>query len=172
MKYHPVLLITLLCGAVFSQADEPTKSAVPVLPAFLKMQALAGSWVGTMSEDGKSKEVSARFQLISDKSALAGWLGEGTPYEMVTMFHPDGSDLIATHYCSAHNQPRMVLVPGTDPNRLVFKFRDGTNIAPGDGHMQQVTFILDGPDHHIEEWVYLDHGKEMEPGRFDFHRKS
>ena len=152
-------------------ADEPTKSAITVLPAFEKMQTLVGSWEGMANDEGKTYPATARFQLISDKSALAGWLGEGTPYEMVTIFHPDGTDLMATHYCAAHNQPRMVLVPGSDPNRLTFKFRDGTNIAPGDGHMQEVTFILDGPDHHVEEWAYLDHGKETPPGRFDFHRK-
>ena len=26
----------------------------------------------------------------------------------------DGNDLMATHYCAAHNQPRMVLVSGGD----------------------------------------------------------
>jgi hypothetical protein len=83
----------------------------------------------------------------------------------------DGNQLMATHYCAAHNQPRMVLVNGGDQNRLVFKFKDGTNIQPDAGHMQQVAFIIDGPNHHIEEWTYLQNGKE-DTTRFDFRRKQ
>ncbi len=86
------------------------------------------------------------------------------------MFHPDGSDLMATHYCAAHNQPRMVLVPGGDANKLVFKFKDGTNIDPGSGHMNQVTFVIDAPNHHAEEWTYVEKGRET-VARFDFQRK-
>jgi len=36
--------------------------------------------------------------------------GPGTPHEMVTMFHRDDTALMATHYCSAMNQPRMLRV--------------------------------------------------------------
>jgi len=98
-------------------------------------------------------------------------LDEDTPHEMITMFHMDGNNLMATHYCAAHNQPRMVLMTGGDPKRLVFKFKDGTNIQPDAGHMQQVAFIFDGANHHIEEWTYIDKGKE-DTTRFDFRRKQ
>jgi hypothetical protein len=79
---------------------------------------------------------------------------------------------MATHYCAAHNQPRMVATPGRDPNRVVFDFKDGTNIGPNDGHMQAVAFIFDGPDHHIEEWTYVDNHGKLSTGRFDFRRKK
>ena len=172
MKKRLVLLASLLFGVALTLADEPAApKPAAALPAFEKMGTLAGAWEGTAAEEGKILPTNARFKFVSDHSALAGWLNEGTPNEMMTMFHPDGPDLIATHYCSAHNQPRMVLLPGGDANRLVFRFRDGTNIAPGAGHMQQVTFILDGPDHHVEEWVFLENGKEGPPARFDFYRK-
>ena len=42
-----------------------------------------------------------------------------------------------------------------------FEFMDGTNIGPGDGHMQRLTITVPDADHHSEEWVFLDHGKEM-----------
>ena len=108
--------------------------------------------------------------MSAGSTVLAGWLNEGTPHEMVTMFHVDGNDLMTTHYCSAHNQPRMVLASGSDLDRLVFKFKDGTNIRPDSGHMQQVTFIFDGANHHVEEWTYVQNGKEQTT-RFDFTRK-
>jgi hypothetical protein len=161
------LLLICSTALLFGQA----RSKVAPNPAFDKMKMLVGSWEGSADEGGKAVPTNARFQLISDGSALMGWLNERTSDEMVTMFHPDGDDLMATHYCAAHNQPRMVLARGGDPNKLVFKFKDGTNLDPETGHMNQVVFIFDTPDHHIEEWTYLEKGKEM-TGKFDFHRKD
>jgi hypothetical protein len=164
------LIILVLNFAVLFAAEEK-QSKIASSPAYDKMKTLAGSWEGAANEGGKQVPANTRFQLVAGSSVLAGWLAEGTPHEMVTMFHMDGNDLMATHYCAAHNQPRMVLVSGGDPNRLVFKFKDGTNIQPDVGHMHQVAFIIDGPNHHIEEWTYLQNGKE-ETTRFDFKRKQ
>ena len=163
----PILLLLVSLG--WLGAEEP-RAKIEANPAFEKMKNLAGKWGGSAMEKGKAQPTNARFQLISDGSAVMGWLNEGIADEMVTMFHMDGKDLMATHYCAAHNQPRMVLVNGGDPNKLTFKFKDGTNIAPGAGHMNQVTFVIDGPGHHAEDWVYLDKGKET-TAHFDFKRK-
>ncbi|HEV2096686.1 MAG TPA: hypothetical protein VGQ82_09290, partial [Chthoniobacterales bacterium] len=65
----------------------------------------------------------------------------------------------------------MTLVPSGDPNRLVFKFKDGTNIKPGAGYMHQVAIVLLDPDHHSEEWTFLMDGNEH-VAKFDFRRKS
>jgi hypothetical protein len=70
---------------------------------------------------------------------------------MHTMLHMDGSQFMLTHYCAMRNQPRMVLVPGRDPNKLVFEFKDGRNIKPGDVYMNRVAFTIDGPNHHTED---------------------
>lgn len=170
MQIRNKLITIILLGSVTLLIGE-TISTVAKSPAFDKMKTLVGSWEGTGIEGGKPMPVTARFQLVSDNSTLAGWLGEGGPNEMVTMFHMDGDTVMATHYCAAHNQPRMVLASGGDPNKLVFKFKDGTNIQPGAGHMQQVAFTFDAPNHHIEEWTYTEKGKE-ETSRFEFHRKQ
>lgn len=82
------------------------------------------------------------------------------PENMITMFHMDGDRLIMTHYCGAGNQPRMKVI-SDDPKSISFEFFDGTNIGPGAGHMQHVTFTQPDSDHHTEEWVFLDHGKEL-----------
>ncbi len=163
-------IILLLLGSAALLLAQTTSKVVPN-PAFDKMETLVGAWKGTTDEGGKQMPSNARFQIISDGSALMGWLNERTNDEMVTMFHPDGADLMATHYCAVHNQPRMVLVRGGDPNRLVFKFKDGTNITRGAGHMNQLVFIFDKPNHHVEEWTYLEKGKEI-AAHFDFHRKG
>ena len=170
-------LITLMLGCCLASAAEEAQekskqeSKSEKTEAFDKMKTLVGSWEGTMKEAGKDLPATARFQTISDGSVLAGWLGEGTPYEMVTMFHMDGDTLMATHYCAAHNQPRMVLVMDGDRNRLVFVFKDGTNIKPEVGYMHQVAFIFDRPNHHIQEWTFLKDDKK-ETSRFEFKRKK
>jgi len=171
MRNRIVFLAMLALNSALLIAAEEKQSKVAPSPAYDKMKILVGSWEGTVSEGGQQLSTNARFQLISDGSAVAAWLDEGSPHEMVTMFHMDGDRLMATHYCAAHNQPRMVLVSGGDPNRLVFKFKDGTNIQSDAGHMQQVAFIFDGLNHHIEEWTYLQNGKE-DTTRFDFKRKQ
>jgi hypothetical protein len=163
------LLTFLLCLTTIFLADEH-KSTVAANASFDKMKSLEGSWSGAMIEGGKDYPATARFKLVSDGSALMGWLGEGTPEEMVTVFHMDGSDLMATHYCGAHNQPRFTAVPGGNPNEIVFHFKDATNMGPHDGHMQGVTFIFDGPDHHIEDWSYMDKKGTVSTAHFDFKR--
>ena len=166
-----VLGLLALGSAALLIAAEEKQSKIAPSPAYDKMKTLVGSWDGTANEGGKQMPVSARFQLIAGSSVLAGWLGEGTPHEMVTMFHMDGNELMATHYCAAHNQPRMVLVSGGDPNHLVFKFKDGTNIQSDAGHMQQVAFTFNGSDRHDEEWTWIENGKEATT-HFDFKRKQ
>ncbi|MGC2112179.1 MAG: hypothetical protein WA655_21855 [Candidatus Korobacteraceae bacterium] len=171
MRLRAVIVLTVLLVALGWAADEP-KSAIAPNASFDKMKTLDGSWVGAMVDGGKEYPATARFAMISDGSALMQWLGEGTPYEMVTIFHMDGQNFMATHYCAAHNQPRMVAVPSSDPKRVLFKFKDGTNIGPHDGHMQEVAFIFDGPDHHVEEWTSIDEHGKLSTGRFEFKRKT
>lgn len=170
MKIYVALLVLIL-AATAALADEH-KSAIAPNASFDKMKALDGAWVGTMMDGGKEYPATTRFAMISDGSALMAWLGEGTPEEMVTVFHMDGKQLMGTHYCAGHNQPRFVAVDGKDPNRVVFKFKDATNLGAHDGHMQEVAFIFDGADHHIEEWTYVDEQGKLSTGRFDFKRKK
>ena len=111
-------------------------------------------------------------ELVSDGSALMNMLGEGTPYEMVTMFHMDNSDLLATHYCGAHNQPRFRLVPSSEPNVVTFVFKDATNLrSPSTPHMVGLKITFVDANHHYQDWTFLDKGKES-TSRFEFHRKA
>ena|SRR5271166_200099 len=125
--------------------------------SFHQLASLEGKWVGKGSE-GQPIEVS--FRMTAGGSALMSEIhGEGHE-NMITMFHMDADRLIMTHYCGAGNQPRMKVV-AADAKSVSFEFFDGTNIGPGAGHMQHVTFAQTDANHHTEEWVFLDHGKEM-----------
>lgn len=132
--------------------------ALPDTPAWKSLQTLVGKWDGMAMEDGKQQATHLEVRLTGGGSALMHWMDEGTPHEMVTMFHPDLDELLATHYCAAHNQPRMKLVSAT-PARLVFEFKDGTNIGPNDGHMAGVAINFLDANHHDEEWSWVQDGK-------------
>jgi hypothetical protein len=166
-----VTCITIAIIALAVSASAQHHSVVKPNPNFDKMKGLAGEWEGTMAEGGQSFPARAVVSVVSDGSAVMQDLAPGTPHEMITMFHTDGTDLLATHYCAGHNQPRMKMVPGKDPNVVFFDFMDGTNIAPGDGHMQSVKFTFIDEDHHYEDWGYNDNGK-ITTARIDFHRKK
>jgi hypothetical protein len=98
-------------------------------------------------------------------------LGQG-PENMITMFHLDGpSRLLMTHYCGAGNQPRMQASVSPDGKTITFTTVDVTNLAsPGAGHMQHMILTLLDANHHTEEWIFLDHGKESREV-FDLRRK-
>ena len=163
------LAIAILSLAATASAQH--HSVVKPNANFDKLKALAGDWEGTMIEGTYNLPSRAVVSVVSDGSAVMQDLAPGTPHEMITMFHTDGSDLLATHYCAGHNQPRMKLVPGNDPKVVFFDFMDGTNIAPGDGHMQSVKFTFVDADHHYEDWGYNDNGK-ITTAHFEFHRKK
>ena len=144
-----VAMATLFTNAVLAESDGQT--------SFHQLAGLEGNWVGKGSQ-GQPIEVT--FRMTAGGSALMSEIHGKGPENMITMFHMDGDRLIMTHYCGAGNQPRMKVV-AADAKSVSFEFFDGTNIGPGAGHMQHVTFTQADANHHTEDWVFLDHGKEM-----------
>jgi hypothetical protein len=138
--------------------------------AFGKLKTLAGEWQGTMKEGGQNAPATTSFRVVSDGSAILNVLGAGTPHEMVTMFHMDGRDLLATHYCAVHNQPRFRYVASSEPNVLTFEFKDATNLVhPSDPHMVGIKITILDAKHHYEDWTFTANG-QTETSRFEFHR--
>jgi hypothetical protein len=167
-------LKALVAVAVFAGLGLAQQSNPPAQPsaAFDKMKSLAGEWEGKADEGGKEIPATTSFHLVSDGSVLMDVLAPGTPHEMITMFHMDGSDLLATHYCAAHNQPRFLFVSASEPNVVAFEFKDATNLSsPAAPHMVGVKFTLIDANHHVEDWAFLANG-QTSTRRFDFHRKA
>jgi len=171
-------LILGVAGACWAQAAKPKApehkmkvkmSTVQTSPEWEKIKALAGDWERTTG----NIKATTNYKVTAANSAVMMMLpGEKPGEEMITMFHPDGKDIMVTHYCSAKNQPRMKLVPSKNPNEIRFKFVDGTNLGePGVGHMQELALLLDGPDHHIQEWTFIAGSKPMVE-KFDFRRRK
>jgi hypothetical protein len=128
-------------------------------PEFEKMKSLVGEWKGT-SMDGKPATVT--YTLVSDNSALMERLVMGGESEMVTMYHPDGDHLMMTHYCSAHNQPRMrTQTVAAEGKIITFDLVDVTNLsAPDAGHMKKLVVTFVDKDHFTQEWTWREKGKE------------
>ncbi len=144
-------------------------SKVTGTPQWDTLKSLVGKWEGYTEKDGKKYETRIEIRMTGDGSAVMHWMDQGTPHEMVTMFHMDKEDLVATHYCSAHNQPRFKAEPSKAANQVAFAFMDGTNIRPGDAHMARLVITVLDPDHHDEDWGYEQNG-EIHSGTFHLTR--
>jgi len=173
MKIARVVIAALVfTGLVLAQATNPAKRPTVAGASFDKLKSLVGEWEGTMHEGGKESPATTSYRLVSGGSALMNVLGAGTPFEMVTMIHMDNSDLLDTHYCAAHNQPRFRLVPSSEPNVVTFVFKDATNLAsPSTPHMVGLKITFVDANHHYQDWTYFEKGQES-TSRFEFHRKA
>ena len=135
--------------------------------SFDELKSLNGSWEGKTA-NGEPVEVD--YRVTSNGSALMSEI-KGKE-DMISMFNLDGDRLLMTHYCSAGNQPRMVASASPDGKTITFDFLDATNLAtPDAGHMNRMVVSMLDANHHTEEWIYNDHGKEMKEV-FDLWRKK
>ena len=79
---------------------------------------------------------------------------------MLTVYTLDGNRVLLTHYCIAHNQPRMEAKALHDGN-LEFRFLDATGLASANtGHMHDVSFHFVDANHLKESWRFFEDGKE------------
>ena len=150
--------------------SEMKHAPAPDLPEWQQLRSLVGHWQGVVEMDGTKHATTIEVRMTGGGSAIMHLMDKDGPYEMVTIFHPDGATLLATHYCAAHNQPRMQLVTAPGPNQIAFHFKDGTNIGPGDGHMVGLVITFIDADHHDEAWSYEDGGKVLPATTFHYAR--
>jgi len=152
--------ILLFTSAVVAQSDAQK--------SFDQLKSLAGSWEGKSSE-GEPVEVS--YRMTAGGSALMSEI-TGHGEDMISMINFDGPNrLLLTHYCAVGNQPRMQAAASADGKTITFNFVDATNLDGAQaGHMDHVVIAMLGPDHHIEDWNFVDHGKQMKRV-FDLTRK-
>src|SRR5262249_31085712 len=96
-------------------------------------------------------------------------MGKG---EMVTMYSPDGNDIVLTHYCMLGNQPRMRAAGEQKPGVLRFTFDGGGNMKPEDQHMHSLTVTFIDDDHIKQEWTMYGGGKEQGVHTIELTRKK
>jgi hypothetical protein len=158
-----VLALALTATTAYAQTDAQK--------AFATLKTLPGTWEGTGME-GRDSNMAVRvdFKVTAGGSAV---MSEILGHEdMISMFHMDGDRLLLTHYCAVGNQPRMQASASPDGKTVTFNFVDATNLSsPEAGHMQKMILTVLDDNHHTEEWVFVDHGKEHK-AVFDLRRKS
>jgi hypothetical protein len=158
-----LILVVLAVISVSASAQTAAQKAFDVI------KNMPGTWDGKAA-DGRAVRV--HFKVTSGGSAVMSEILGNGPEDMISMFHLDGPNrLLMTHYCGAGNQPRMEASVSPDGKTITFTFVDATNLAsPEAGHMQRMILTLLDDNHHTEEWVFADHGKEQKEF-FDLRRK-
>ncbi|HEX4591125.1 MAG TPA: hypothetical protein VH120_14400 [Gemmataceae bacterium] len=141
-------------------------------PAFEKFKQLAGEWVAKQKgEDGK--EVHVSYKVTSGGSAVVETIMPGGEHEMVSVIHPDGGDVILTHYCMLGNQPQMRASGAGHGNSVEFKFVRATNLKSDKAmYMHDATFTFVDADTLRTTWTLYNEGKAEKQEVFELKRKS
>jgi hypothetical protein len=126
-------------------------------PSWEKLKSLVGEWEGTVG----GKPTRATYALVSNGTALMETLETDDATQMVTVYHPDGSSLLMTHYCAMGNQPRM-RSKGLKDGRIDFTYIDATNLkAPDEHRMTRVIFSFPDASHLVQDWTSKEGGKDV-----------
>jgi hypothetical protein len=156
MKCSVVLgsvVAALVALAAAALAGDKTKSE----QAFDRLASLKGEWNGQI--DGVNTTLI--YTLTANGSALMEQCRPEKRPEMITIFTVDDDHLLATHYCSARNQPQMETPAITDAQKpLVFSLVRVTGLkSPDDFHNTGLAVIQEDNDHLTQEWSYQHKGK-------------
>ena len=167
------LVLTATAAAYAGPGAEHTHPAKPAPAVFEKLKALTGEWIA--AEDNpmaKKGDLVARYAITASGTAVVETIFPGSPHEMVTVYHADGSDLVLTHYCMEGNQPRMRARNAKGP-RIDFAFDGGTNIDPKkDRHMNSASLELVGADEIRSVWTEIEAGKPVFVAKSHLVRKN
>ena len=127
--------------------------------ALEKLKNLAGSWQGMIDMGQGPQPIKTSYKVTSAGSAVVETTFEGTPNEMVTIYHDDKNrKLVMTHYCGLNNQPKMVL-SGQKNNTLEFNLSKDTSIDVNqEEHMHALNVIFDSLDKIKQEWLNYSKG--------------
>jgi hypothetical protein len=148
---------TLLC--LLTRPAPAVESPSPAVP-WERLKTLVGTWQRTDASTAAQKAFRIRYHLISADTALVEEFGDPAKQGTQTVFHLDGSRLLATHYCAQGNQPRLRLRAGA-PDAMMFEFLDATNLrSASDSHLVRLTFRWKDADHLTREEVYATSGRE------------
>ena len=168
-----VVLVVVVLGVSLGLSARAEKEDTARAPQLDALKRLAGEWTGKVKHGEVEHDATVSYKVTAGGSAVVETIAPGTQHEMVTIYHLDGDDLVLTHYCMLHNQPRMRTERGGPANKLAFKFAGGTNIKPEtDPHMHDMTLEILGDDHIKASWTLYKEGKPVETATFDLRRKK
>jgi len=158
MRALVMLVLTsavLLAGAAAFAAEDD--------PRFEFLKKLEGTWIGSPPEEGMPPGV-IEFRLTAGGTALEEREFVGTPMEMVTVYHMDGRELVATHYCMLGNQPRLTAAKQVVDDGLSFSCdgRPGNTASHDEAHIHGWAMRLDDEGRLLYSGELLKDGKVSE----------
>ncbi|HYN45652.1 MAG TPA: hypothetical protein VES64_03070 [Allosphingosinicella sp.] len=106
------------------------QAPIDAAAAFERLKALAGQWRGRRP-DGRA--IGLTYRLTAGGSALVETWALGPGRESLTIYHMDGPELVATHYCPQGNQPRLRMARAAG-SRFDFAFQGATGLDPGEAY--------------------------------------
>lgn len=161
-----VLFGAALLVSASTAAEKPATPPTPAPVLFDKVKALVGEWSG---KDPAGKPIDVSYRLASNGTAVLETITMANHDSMITVYHPDGDDVMLTHYCAGGNQPRLRAKAGA--NEIAFDFVDATNLpSPTSPHMHAMKLVVEDKDHIREEWTVVPGDKEK-PHVLQFTRK-
>jgi hypothetical protein len=168
------IVLTFAVTGIATAAEGHHKAAKADAPGFERFKQLEGEWVGVSDKPvhaaGTPRVV---FKVTSAGSAVEETMLPGTDHEMINMIHPDGDDIVLTHYCAIGNQPEMKAPDRVEGNDIAFKFvRAGNMKSINEMHMHSVTYTFVDKDTLKTKWVNWENGKPAGDVVFEYKRKK
>jgi hypothetical protein len=171
LPFLTVLSAITLTAYAADDKKEPLKPKPTQHAGLDQFKQLAGDWIGKGPHE--EKEMVVNYKVTSNGSAVVETIMPGTDHEMVTVIHPDGDDLILTHYCALGNQPKMRAKTKGDDKKVAFEFTGATNMkSDKDMHMHNVTFTFVDKDTLKADWTHYMDGKDGGVVSFELKRKK
>ena len=175
MKIYTYILAVVI-GFVISVSPSiaDPEHAMPVYEgskAFQQMKQLVGKWKGTVDMGKGPETISASYHVTSAGSVLVETIFEGTPNEMVTIYHDDKKQRLGlTHYCGLNNQPRLALIK-SEGNALEFDLvQDAPIDAAHEPHMHSLRLTFSGKNEIKQHWTQFAQGKKKKVVMLSFKR--
>lgn len=168
------VIVVAAATMAMTYADETAreKTGASIAAAqFEQLKTLAGEWRGAGTHGEDVMDASISYRITAAGSVVMETMAAGTEFEMITMYHLNGEELMLTHYCALKNQPRMKATPSSDTSKIAFTYLDGTNMASDQvPHMHGVTFDFLGEDQFKTVWSMHADGAEQSQSKFSLKR--
>lgn len=150
-----MLGMVVTSGAAFANQGTAQDATVS---GFENLKKLVGVW---RRADQPQSQLRIRFSLTAGGTVLVEeWLRGDIPHSL-TLYHRDGSEVLATHYCPQGNQPRLVAAPSEHGQSLSFTFRDATDLDEShESHLVQLGFELSVPGQITRRETYRENGAD------------
>ncbi|SFJ55775.1 hypothetical protein [Planctomicrobium piriforme] len=154
------LMCAVLTLSVVADEKHDHQPKVHTNVGFEKMKTLVGTWVAADDKGQPTEQVVSVIKLTAGGSALQETLFPGEPQEMVSIYTPEGSSVVMTHYCMLGNQPQMKAKSDALGNSLNFEFVGGGNLDPQkDMHMHSAVLKFVDADHFEVDGTGWENGK-------------